>query len=611
MQVRVLLAGLRAHGRREQKARLGLPRFLPAPDVWRAFAAFMPVTVAVVLPAFFFLYRLGSYPLLDNNEGLYAEVAREMLESGDFILPHLDGVPYVEKPPLLYWLMALSLQVLGSGEAAARLVSALAMGSMPAVLYGFCRRIGQARAGIYAAAILSTAMPVVLLSRTVLFDPLLTALLGFSLLAFLHWYLLRGPDALVWSALALALATLEKGIVAVALAAMIVVSFLLLMRDRKALRALFDARAIAVFVAVALPWHLMAASRQEGFAWFYLVNEHVLRFLGTREPHDFHAGPFYYYLPRLLVMLLPWPPFLALLLRPARIPDRDHAVLMRFCAAWIFFPTLFFTASQAKANYYLLVTAPAAALLIGLEVVARLQRRGERALGHCLGCTQAVVVACGFLLMHSMHSVLLIPNWMSVAGAAAICALVWILSLLWMTRTQAWAWKFDLALAATCLSIAPLLPLVLEHRAEAAYDNSSLALARKIESGCGTACTVFAYRNFEDVFSTLPFYLRRTIKVIDSTSADLRFGCSSMGTDRNACVSDDDFDAYRREHPVAVVMTRENLADFRREFGADAWRARSDGEKLVLFNFVGRSAERTLLVPEHHAGMTDSRVSTN
>ena len=153
----------------------------------RADTAYLLLALAV--PGFFLFYGLGAFPLRDNNEGLYAGIAREMLASGQYIVPHLNGVPYIEKPPLLYWLGALSMALLGETPAAARIASAAPMFALCVGLFHFCRLHGSARAGCLAAVALSSALPVSLLSHVVLFDPLLTALVGGCLLCYLHSFL--------------------------------------------------------------------------------------------------------------------------------------------------------------------------------------------------------------------------------------------------------------------------------------------------------------------------------------------------------------------------------------------------------------------------------------
>src|SRR5205823_10804932 len=120
---------------------------------------------------------------------LYAEIAREMLASSQYVVPHLNGVPYIEKPPLLYWLASAAMAVWGPTPGAARLASALPMLALCLGLYRFCRRhLGMATA-CYASVVLASMVPVALMAHLVLFDPLLTALLGGWMLCFLHAYL--------------------------------------------------------------------------------------------------------------------------------------------------------------------------------------------------------------------------------------------------------------------------------------------------------------------------------------------------------------------------------------------------------------------------------------
>jgi 4-amino-4-deoxy-L-arabinose transferase-like glycosyltransferase len=486
---------------------------------------------------------------------------------------------------LLYWLMALSFQVFGQSEASARLVSALSMLLLSGGLFFFCRGLGQARAGFYAALILSTSLPAVLMSRTILFDPLLTALLSACFLAFLQWYLERRRNRLMLAAAMLALAALTKGGVALALAAGVIGTFLWSMRDRQALRALADKAAIGLFFAIALPWHIAASLQLDGFAWFYFVNEHVLRYLGLREPHDYHLGPPYYYLPRLLVLLLPWTPFLALLVRSPAARDRQIVAIVRFCRAWTLFPLLFFSLSQAKAQYYILVLAPACALWLGIELERRLGNDIDKAVSHCLGLSMAVGAAALWATWHANRIEWESRNGIAVAAAGLLLAAVaWHLGVRWFAAAQEQRWLRDAAIAAAGLLMLPLLVLVLRIVDARSDYKSSRQVAHAIQRHGGATPVVFVYRDFEDVFSSLPFYLRQKVKVIDSVSRDLHFGCSVAPGAGNACISSGEFNHDRARFPVAVVVSRARVEDFGKTFGQAGWRGEPVGNKWVFFN---------------------------
>jgi 4-amino-4-deoxy-L-arabinose transferase-like glycosyltransferase len=543
------------------------------------------VAAAVLLPAFFFLYGLGSYPLLDNNEGLHAEIAREMLETGQFIVPHLLGVPYIEKPPLLYWLMALSFHAFGLSEASARAASAVPMMLLGVSLFFFCRHHGHARAGLYATTMLSTSLSVVLVCRTIVFDPLLTALLSFCFLAFLNWYLERRQSWLTISAVLLALSTLEKGGLAVAAAAGIIGVFLWLMRDRAALRAMADRTAIGLFLAVTLLWHIAATLLQDGFAWFYFINEHVLRYFGLREPHDYHSGPPYYYLPRMLIMLLPWTPLLALLIRRPAGTDHAARVIAGFCKAWILFPLLFFSLSQAKAHYYIVVTAPACALLLGIVLEQRLSAGENKMIAYCLGLSMAIGVAGLWTVQYAGRNDWSSPAMVAAtAGGLALCITVFCLSGRWIAASRGRPGLCDAAVAIIALLMLPLLVLLLRIVQVKAVSKSSRNVADVIRRYDGGRRAVFLYRDFEDVFSTIPFYLQQKVRVIDSTSQDLQFGCRiTKGVD-NACVSGAAFESYRARSPVAVVVSKKRLAEFGKALGQDRWHVETVGDKQIFFN---------------------------
>lgn len=569
----------RVHAVVSEQASLPAGRQFPA-------ASFYLLIAAILAPACFFLYDLGAYPLRDNNEGLYAEIAREMLVSRDFIVPHLLGVPYIEKPPLLYWLTALSFQFFGFSETSARLASGLPMACLAFGIFTFCRAVSRPTAGFFAVLILSTALPVTLLSRTVLFDPLLTALLGGVLLGFLQWYAGKRRYWLRLSALLLALAVLDKGGVALVLATGIIGTFLLLVRDMTTWRSFIDPIAVLIFLTVAAPWHIFAAWHQDGFAWFYFVNEHLLRFFGMREPRDYHTGPLYYYLPRIALMLLPWTPFFILLPQSSKAGNAADAILYRFCQAWVLFPLLFFSLSQAKADYYLIVAAPGCALWLGLMIEHRMNRQSDRALTHCFAAAVTASLLGIYMLLDAGRSHPSIGLNHALIGIGVVsCGVIWIFSVRLHRAVQSKHYLHACALASPALFMIPALLLALHAAHAKSIQTSSRGVAELIRSADISPAVVFAYRDFEDVFSTLPFYLQRTIRIIDSSSRDLQFGCRVSDGPDNACISPEEFKKYWERFPVAVAVRQKNVEAFRNLIGHQTIRSKAVGDKWVFFNY--------------------------
>ncbi len=369
---------------------------------WPAFAL---VTLCALLS---FFVGLGAIPITSPNEGLYAEAAREMVEGSSPILPRANSVIYFEKPPLLYWLAALSMRLLGENAFAARLPSAAAALATAWLLVVAGRRLGPRDSGLFAGVVFATSMGLVVVARQVLFDSLLTLWTTLALLGF--WFGTdpgfapenrRKPFLLVGYA-ALALALLTKGLVGVALPVLVLLAYSLFAGDPVRLSAAVSSAGIALFLAIAVPWHFAAALSQRRFAWFYFVNEHWLRFLGHRQPADFHEDPIFSPVLSLFLLTLPWGGFLPGAVR-SELGQRRGGRLPResiFLLCWVAVPAIFFTLSRTRTYYYQLPCVPALALLIA-RFWARAKER-PRAAPSFPGISLAtaglgVVVAAGWL----------------------------------------------------------------------------------------------------------------------------------------------------------------------------------------------------------------------
>lgn len=313
-----------------------------------------------------FFYGLGSYAINNINEGLYAEIPREMLESGNFIIPHLNYVPYLEKPPLLYWLIAVSYQLFGISAWSARLVPACACALISIVMMRFAKREDRPETGFLTGLMLTSCVSFILMARVILFDMVFALWLTLSLVNFYYWYQSQQARFLRWMYFFIGLAVLTKGLMAIFFVGGIGYIYLLL--SRAPLRyyfTCFDGLGLLILLAVTVPWHLAASLTQSEFAYQYFINEHVLRFLDLRVPNDYHKGPIYFYLLRIPVYLLPWTVFLPLLFR------RDETLpnaLLRFLWVWFLLPLVFFSLSKAKGDYYMIMTIPPLMMLIAMQI---------------------------------------------------------------------------------------------------------------------------------------------------------------------------------------------------------------------------------------------------
>ena len=268
------------------------------------------------LAAVFLAVYVGSMftpGLLDDADSTHAEAAREMVVTGDYVTLHINGVRYLEKPPLPYWLVAICYKVLGVNEFSTRLPMVLSVLLLGVLAFCWGRRAFGERTGIYAGLFVFTCAGVYLFTRVLIPDVLLSLLIAAALYFFLT---ALEPDAAPWRWYAgyamMALGVLTKGLIALVFPCGAAFFFLLVTGEWRRWREFRFLSGLALFLAIAAPWHILAGLRNpgtadhHGFFWFYFVNEHYLRFLGKRYPRDYSKLPAMLYWTLHLVWLFPW-----------------------------------------------------------------------------------------------------------------------------------------------------------------------------------------------------------------------------------------------------------------------------------------------------------------
>ncbi len=250
-----------------------------------------------VLLTLLWLATLAARPLFNPDEGRYAEIPREMQSAGDWVIPHLNGLAYIEKPPLQYWATAVSYRLLGPSEFAARLYTALTALATILLAWLAARRLWGLEAGWRAAAVLSGMLLFVVLGQLLTLDMSLTFYMTLSLAAFLSAQ--QAAQARPWMLLAWAaagLGVLTKGLVAAAIPAAVLILYSLYSRDATPWRRLYARWGLPLFLAITVPWHWLAARRLDDFLEFFFVHEHVARDLtpmaDRQEPWWFFGGVF-------------------------------------------------------------------------------------------------------------------------------------------------------------------------------------------------------------------------------------------------------------------------------------------------------------------------------
>ena len=255
---------------------------------------------------------LFSPSLLDDADSTHANAARHMALSGDLVTLKVNGIRYLEKPPLPYWLVSLNYRIFGFNVFSTHLPMAICVFLCALLAWRWGRRAYGDRAGIYSAVASLTAIGIFLFTRVFIPEAILTLLIASALYAFLTGLEDNKPNRFYWTYIALALAMLTKGLIAPVFFVAAAVPYLWLTGEWRRWREFRLVTGTVLFLAIAAPWHILAGVRNPGFFWFYFINEHVLRFLGRRYPKDYNKLPAALYWSLHLVWLFPWSLFFPL-----------------------------------------------------------------------------------------------------------------------------------------------------------------------------------------------------------------------------------------------------------------------------------------------------------
>jgi 4-amino-4-deoxy-L-arabinose transferase-like glycosyltransferase len=357
--------------------------------------------------------------LMDDVDAVQAQIARNMLNSGDWVTARLDGVAYMEKAPLIYWAMALSYKVFGVHDWAARIPIALSVMGLAWLTAAFGVWAFGKRAGFYAGLCMATCIGLFLFTRILIPDVMITLTVALAM-----WAVLRALDEEErhpgwWAfllAASLGLGLLLKSLIGIVFPVAAGVIYLFLTQQLFSARTwkrLHPFTGALIVLAIAAPWHILATLRNppyfaftlhsgpgeyHGFLWFFFINEQLLRFLNLRYPRDYDTVPRLYFWLFHLLWLFPWsvyfPAIAKLSFKPVDRAGRTR--LLALC--WIGFILVFFTFSTTQ-EYYSMPCYPALALLLGSALATEgvWVRRGTRLLSLIAGSAAVAGIAILFL----------------------------------------------------------------------------------------------------------------------------------------------------------------------------------------------------------------------
>jgi len=352
--------------------------------------------------------------LIDDADAGHAIAAREMRESGDWAVMHINGIRWLEKAPLHYWLVAASYALLGESAFATRLPLALGVAGLVLMVYAFGQHFWGERAGLYAGLAMCTGIGTWIFTRAMIPEAIYALQFTAAFYLFLRAWQGTLPPRLGYGGCAavIALAVLTRALIGLIFPLGVSTLFLLATRGqcdgKPRWRELPVWSSALVFLLVAAPWHVIVGLRTPGFFSFYFINEHFLRAIGARYPQDYGSVPLAYWWLAHLVWLFPWSFFLPLAAREFPSPRRwrslhhaDQARLLTFLWAGVIL--LFFTFSK-RMEYYSFGAWPALALLLGLGLA-----RAEEEQHRWLPRLQGALAVVGLLVAGALGALL----WLS------------------------------------------------------------------------------------------------------------------------------------------------------------------------------------------------------
>ena len=467
--------------------------------------------LVVVAAAIIWFAQLGYRDLIEPDEGRYAEIPREMVATGDWVTPRLNGFKYFEKPVLQYWATATAYTLFGDSTTTARLWPALT-GFLGALWAGFLGlRLYGRSAGFYAFLITLSGLLYFVDGHYLLLDMSLAVFLfaGVGCLvlaqrsrddaAILRNWMLAG-----WTALALA--TLSKGLIGVVLPAATVVVYSLWARDWALWRQLHIVKGLAVFLLVTAPWFIAVSLANPEFPQFFFIHEHLQRYTSTVHERE---GAYWYFVPVFLLGIFPWVAVaLKSLLRPgfsSRSPGMAGFDAERFLWSFALVVFVFFSAGQSKLPSYILPMMPVVAILAGRKLATEGYHRVDAwllaimALALLLTGWQIELLASDSI---SADMYLAYRPWI-FAGAGLYVVAALLANLVPRLRTTHIAAVGLLALLAAQVVLLGFQSL--------AASRSSHELARSIRANVPEGTEIFALASYPQ---SLAFYMKQTLTLV-------------------------------------------------------------------------------------------------
>jgi len=566
----------------------------------------------------------AAKPALDDDDvdAAHAMVSQEMLLRHDYVVPYMDGLRYLIRPPIHFWLVAASYKLLGESEFATRLPLGLAVVGIVLLTFEFGRRFFGDRAGLYGALAIATSAGMFIYTRNMIPEAIYTlAFVGIFYLFLRSWTGSLNPRIGYWGAAALCgVAVMTRALIGLLFPGAAIVAFITITRGWRRWRELRLFSSSVIFLLVAAPWHILATLRSPGFFWAYFINEHINRALGTRLPHDYSAIPLWIWWSAHLLWLFPWSFFFPLALRELPLPVRSwsepmdagrQARLLLF--VWAGVILLFFTfESGSRMEYYSFGAWPAIAMLLGLGLADAEESGGAwlKAIQRILaGVAVVLAAATGIIFWLTIH----IPAANDISSHVemrstekSLSSMVHVLDLTpqsfadlrlpvilfsvsilvafvaaWILREAGIGWLPNIALALG------MVGYVLA--AHIAYDTlnptlSSRTLALELNKTLKPDDQVALYGDIR-VAPGIAYYSHRNVLLYDATGSNLEYG-SHYADAPKRFFNDEEFrNLWQGSGRVFLVVPSEHLEEVKAKLSGDSmWVFAEIGGKTAYVN---------------------------
>ncbi|HUY28635.1 MAG TPA: phospholipid carrier-dependent glycosyltransferase [Candidatus Binataceae bacterium] len=465
------------------------------------------IAMTAIVAAILYLPGLGRPALWEPDEGRYAEIAREMALSGDLVTPRNDYVRYFEKPPLVYWTAAAAIRIFGTTEFAVRLPAALFTAGQAAIVCAIGEVMFGAAAGLLGALALALSPLVFAFARFATLDPALAFFLSAAMGAFLAAS--RAPDFgagagrrwMLASAAMLALGTLVKGPVALVLGGAIALVWMLAERRTRELARMPLVSCAIVYLAIVMPWFVIAEHRNPGFLEFFFVHEHLERYMVSQE----HGWGPWFFIPIVIGGAWPWIFFAPLgWLEMRRTPEAGRASIFssrNFLAAWFAVILIFFSIPRSKLGSYILPAMPPLAILAGygLGRLRDLPRKRWLAWMRTFAGVNSLAAAAACVGLY--FAARRLPPGVALDGALLAAAIAAGAIAAWLLAGN--PMRSAYAIAAIAIAMILTAGIAERARADAAAAVSYRELARGIAPYLGPGCILGSYHHY---VQALPFY---------------------------------------------------------------------------------------------------------